>query len=95
MIFVRYGAGVLAGQHLFYALLDELKGLPIAACSHGITLVSVGFDAIGVPGPRANALDQLGTDTVAFYRQGVVGVGDIDRIHLLEVGGNIGLGARG
>ena len=73
--------------------LADLKGLPTAACSDGVTLISVGFDAIGVPGPRANVLDQLGTDTVAFYRQGMVGVGDVDRIHLFEVGGHIGLGA--
>src|SRR5205823_3040919 len=93
VIFGRRGAGVLAGQHLLYALLDELKGLPVAACSHGVALIPVGFDAIGVPVPRANALDQFGTDTVAFYRQGVVGISDVDGIHLLEVGGHIGLGA--
>ncbi len=93
MICVRDAAGVLTGQHFSYALLDELKGLPIAARSHGVPLISVSLVAIGVPAPRANALDQLGIDAVAFYRQGVVGVGDVDRIHLLEIGGRIDLGA--
>ena len=44
---------------------------------------------VRVPRAAAHAIDQCGIDAVAFDRQRVIGVGDIDLLHLLEIGVDI------
>src|SRR5688572_28205909 len=96
MVFISHISSILAVQNLLNALLDSLECLPITTSGQRVALIAIRFDGVGMPLSRAYTFDELCTDPISFYREGVVGVRHIDRIDLLEIGSDIfGLGGRG
>jgi hypothetical protein len=89
VILLRHGPGVLAAQDAAQTLLQRLEREPVAAGCERIALSAVLFVCVRVPRAAAHALDQCRTDAVTFDRQRVIGVGDIDPLHLLEIGVDI------
>ena len=56
-------------ENLAQASPHHLEGLVVAFRGHGIFLLPVGGIPIGIPGPAANAFDELTAHPVALDRQ--------------------------
>src|ERR1700682_2964518 len=89
MIFVCHASRVLAAQDLFYASLNGLESLPIAARGKRIALVAVRFNGIGIPVSRAHTFNEICTDPITLDRQRVIRISDVDRIDFLKIRSDI------
>ncbi len=66
------------------AFLTALIGLPVAARGKSVAMFAVLFVVIRIPVTTAYALDQLGADAIAFNRQRMIGVGDINVFDMFQ-----------
>src|SRR5690606_1173627 len=78
--------GVLVVQDLRDAAFNRVECQPVTARGHGIAPLLVRRVVIGVPSAASNALDERLADAIAFDRQRVIGVGDVDLVNSLHVG---------
>src|SRR5882757_7091379 len=56
-------------ENLAHASLHDLEGFVVADCGHGIFLLPVGGIPVRIPGPAANAFDELTAHSIALDRQ--------------------------
>ena len=59
---------LLTVDDLLDAVLDELKRLPVTACSERIAVVAIPLLAIGIPSARSHFFDEFGRNLIAFNR---------------------------
>ncbi|WP_254305442.1 hypothetical protein [Sphingopyxis sp. BSNA05] len=86
MVIVGHFARILISKNSADAVFDFLKGLPVAARGERVLLLAIFGDGIGIPVALPDALNEVAADTIAFYRQRVISIGDECIIDTGEIG---------
>src|SRR5437868_5939835 len=85
MVLVGYRAGIFSLQNAANAFLHLLIGLPVSTRSKRVSLLTVFLVTRRIPFPAAYPLYQSGAYSVAFNRQGMIGVQNVrfrDPLHI-------------
>ena len=83
---INDGAGIVTLQDFTNTFPHGLIGLPVAAGGKRITMFPVILVFFRIPVTTAYALDQFRADTIAFNRQGMIGVLDVNIFDVFEIG---------